>query len=311
LPKLPVRLPRLATRALGIALLGILARDAHADSVKPLLFGPFFMNQVSMEGSPAGYDYVLTNGFYRFQVGWIEPIAQGADGVFSETYFETNGNFNVSPFTSDIGTAFNVKPLRYLELGLGYNRMMFHNSMVTFPSGDKPSKELYRPDEILGKHSELGGADIFTYQANLTFNLGPVQLYLSDSLSLWDIDAKGKYYAYEYGDGLLVSTRDRVNTILGQISFDLRPHSLFHKVSFVGFAIRDQYWQTVKSELRKNLVSAGITGFRLGRNSRFQRRGLDLSLGYWTLHDQIPTGHFAESLMIIADWQWNIHVLKI
>jgi hypothetical protein len=99
--------------------------------------------------------------------------------------------------------------------------------MVTFPSGDKPSKELYRPDEILGKHSELGGADIFTYQANLTFNLGPVQLYLSDSLSLWDIDAKGKYYAYEYGDGLLVSTRDRVNTILGQISFDLRPHSLF------------------------------------------------------------------------------------
>jgi hypothetical protein len=110
---------------------------------------------------------------------------------------------------------------------------------------------------------------------------------------------------------LLVSTRDRVNTILGQISFDLRPHSLFQKVSFVGFAIRDQYWQTVKSELRKNLVSAGITGFRLGRNSRFQRRGLDLSLGYWTLHDQIPTGHFAESLMIIADWQWNIHVLKI
>jgi hypothetical protein len=269
------------------------------------------MNQLSMEASPAGYDYVLTNGLYHFQVGWIEPIAQGAGGIFSETYFETNGNFNLSPFTSDIGTAFNVKPIRYLEAGLSYNRMLFHNSMVTFPSRIRPAEELYRPDEVLDRQGELGGADIFTYQANLTINLGPVQLYFSDSMALWDIDAKGKYYAYEYGDGLLISTRDRVNTVLAQATFDLRPHSLFNKLSFVGFAIRDQYWGTVKSNLRKNLVSAGITGLRLGRNSRFQRRGLDLSLGYWTLHDQIPAGNFAKSLMIIADWQWNIHVLKI
>jgi hypothetical protein len=308
---LPVRLSRLATRALGMALLAILARGACADTVKPLLFGPFFMNQVSLEGSPAGYDYVLTNGFYHFQVGWIEPIAQAAGGIFSETYFETNGNLNITPFTSDVGTAFNVKPLRYLELGLSYNRMLFHNSMVTFASTNPPAREQYRPDEILGNHSELGGADIFAYQANLTVNLGPAQLYLSDSLTLWDIDAKGKDYAYEYGDDLLISTRDRVNTCMAQLTFDLRPHSLFRKVSFVGFAIRDQYWHTVKSDMSKNLVSAGITGFRLGRNSRFQRRGLDLSLGYWTLHDQIPSGHFAESLMLIADWQWNVHVLKI
>jgi hypothetical protein len=308
---LPVRLHRLAARAIGMLLLATLSRGAYADSVKPLMFGPFFMNQLSMEGSPAGYDYVLTNGFYHFQVGWFEPIAQGAEGIFSETYFETNGNLNISPFTSDVGTAFNVKPLRYLELGLSYNRMLFHNSMVTFPNGNKPDRELYRPDEVLRKHSELGGADIFTYQANLTFDLGPAQFYLSDSLSLWDIDAKGKEYAYEYGDGLLISTRDRVNTVLAQATFDTRPHSLFRKVSFVGFAIRDQFWHTVKSEMSKNLVSAGITGFRVGRNSRFQRRGLDLSVGYWTLHDQIPSGHIAESLMLIADWQWNIHVLKI
>lgn len=306
---MPVRLPRLAVHALGLALLAILAPGVNADSVKPLLFGPFFMNQLSMETSPAGYDYVLTNGFYHFQVGWIEPITQDAGGIFGETYFETNGNLNISPFTSDLGTAFNVKPIRYLELGLSYNRMLFHKSMVTFET--RPDKELYRPDEVLGKHSELGGADIFTYQANLTINIGPAQLYISDSLALWDIDAKGKYYAYEYGDGLLVSTRDRVNTVMAQATFDLRPHSIFRKVSFVGFAIRDQYWRTVKSEQSKNLVSAGITGFRVGRNSRFQRRGLDLSLGYWTRHDQIPSGNFVKSLMILADWQWNIHVLKI
>lgn len=311
---MPVRPPRSVARLFAVlALVATCSRELPADTVKPLLFGPFFMNQISLSGSPAGYDYILTNGLYHFQVGWIEPIAQGSGGIFSQTYFETDGNFNVSPFTSDLGTTFNLKPLRYLEIGLSYNRMLFLNSMVSFatPGGGLPDKAEYRPDEILSRHKELGGADIFSYHGNLTFDVGPVQLYLSDSLTLWDIDAKGKDFVYEYGDGLLVSIRDRVNHAMAQISYDLRPHSVFHTLSFVGLALRDQYWSTSQTHLTKNLVSGGITGIRLGQNSQFQRRGLDLSLGYWTLHDQLPAGNLAKSWMIIADWQWNIHVLKI
>lgn len=310
---MPFHLPRASRVLLSFAVAAGCFLKAPADTVKPLLFGPFFMNQISITGSPAGYDYILTNGFYHFQVGWIEPISQGSSGLFSETYFETDGNLNVSPFTSDVGTTFNVKPLRYLELGLSYNRMLFHNSMVSFasPNGVLPDKELYRPDQILTSDKDFGGADIFTYHANLTFDIGPAQFYLSGSRTLWDIDAEGKDYVYEYGDGLLLAIRDRVDNFMGQATFDLRPHSVFRAMSFVGFAVRDQYWSTDQSGLKKNLVSGGITGIRLGQNSRFQRRGLDLSLGYWTLHDQIPSGSFAKSWVIIADWQWNIHVLRI
>jgi hypothetical protein len=286
---------------------------AAADTVKPLAFGPFFMNQLSISGSPAGYDYVLTNGFYHFQVGWIEPIAQTHAGLFGETYFETNGNLNISPFTSDVGTTFNLKPLRYLEFGLSYNRMMFHNSMVSFarPTGGGVDKKLYLPDEVLSDNKEPGGADIFAYQANFTFDLGPTQFYFAGSRTLWDIDAKGKDYVYEYGDGLLLRTRDRVNNLTAQMTLDLRPFSLFQGVSFFGLVFRDQYWITAQTDLEKNLVSAGLTGFRLGRNPERLRRGLDLSVGYWTIHDQIPSGDFGKSIVILADWQWNIHVLKI
>jgi hypothetical protein len=252
--------------------------SASADSVKPLLFGPFFMNQISVTGSPLGYDYVLTNAFYHFQVGWIEPISQGKDGIFGETYFETDGNLNVSPFTTDVGTTFNLKPLRYLELGLSYSRMLFHNSMVSFPSkGDTlPDKELYRPDQIIHRRKEMGGADIFTYHANFTFDLGPAQFYLSGSRTLWDIDANGKDFVFEYGDGMLLAVRDRVNNFMAQATFDLRPHSVYRSMSFIGLAVRDQYWSTDPHQtgFKKNLVSAGITGIRLGQNSGLQRRGL-------------------------------------
>ncbi|MDB6035954.1 MAG: hypothetical protein JWM16_6292 [Verrucomicrobiales bacterium] len=287
---------------------------ARADTIKPLLFGPFFMNELSFTGSPAGYDYVLTNGFYHFQAGWIEPLAESRKGIFGETYFETDGNLNVSPFTSDLGTTFNLKPIRYLEFGLSYNRLIFHNSMVSFAKpGDvpPPDKELYSPAKILSSHKDVGGADIFTYQANLTFDIGRTQLYLFASRTLWDIDATGKDFIYEYGNELLIRTRDRVNNLSAQFSLDLRPWSLFHSVSFTGFDIRDDYWITAQTEIEKNLVSFGITGFRLGRNPEQQRRGLDLSVGYWTLHDQIPMGDVAKSFVILADWKWNIHFLKM
>jgi hypothetical protein len=154
-------------------------------------------------------------------------MSQDRNGLFGGTYFETNGNLNVSPYTSDVGTTFNLKPLRYLELGLSYNRMMFHNSMVSFtrPGDSKVDKRLYRPDEIALFAKAPGGADIFTYHANFTLDMGPAQFYISGSRTLWDVDAKGKDYVFEYGDALLLATRDRVNNVMAQLAFDLRPHT--------------------------------------------------------------------------------------
>ncbi|HKP94257.1 MAG TPA: hypothetical protein VJ385_00745 [Fibrobacteria bacterium] len=310
-----VRSAVLRSAALAALATALIAPAIPADTIKPLLFGPFFMNQVSVWGSPAGYDYVMTNGFYHFQVGWIEPLADGRKGLFGETYFETNGNLHVSPFTSDLGTTFNLKPIRYLEFGLSYNRLLYHNSLVSFarPGSDEkhPPRELYTPPEVLASGREVGGADVFTYQINFTLDMGRTQLYLFGSRQLWDVDAKGKDFVYEYGDDLLIRTRDRVNHANGVFSLDLRPWSLFRSVSFQGLEVRDRYWHSDHTELQKNLISFGITGFRLGRNPEHQRRGLDLSVGYWTYHDQIPEGDVAKSFMVIADWKWNIHFLKM
>lgn len=304
--------------------LALLIPDVGADSIKPTVFGPFFMNQVTVTASPAGYRYVMTNGSYHFQVGWIEPLSENAKGLFGETYFETNGNFNVSPFASDVGTTFNLKPFRYLEIGLSYNRLMFHNSMVTFsrPGSTSLPKELITPENVFSENKEPGGADIFTYQANLTFDIGRTQTYLFASRALWDIDAKGKDFVFDYGDDLPIRTRDRVNFLMAQFSLDLKPWSLFKSVSFMGIDVRNQYWITAQSKLEltptdtkntveKNLLSVGITGFRFGRNPERQRRGLDLFVGYWTKHYQIPEGEIGNSILLTADWKWNIHFLKM
>ncbi len=286
-----------------------------ADSVKPLSYGPFFMNQLSTTLSPFGYDYVLNNVLYHFQVGWMEPLSAGSQGIFRGTYLEANGNFSISPFLSDLGTTFNLKPLRYFEIGLSYNRLLFHNSMVTFNRSagqNLPAPEEWRPGTIISRDfKEPGGADVFTFQSNFTFDLGPAQLYLFGSHTLWDIDAQGHDFVYEYGTDILLRKRDRVNSVLAQLSWDLRPHSLYSHVSFTGFSLRNQYWYTTQTRLEKNLVSGGITGFRFGRNPEHQRRGLDLSLGYWTLHTQLPRKDWVKSLVLIGDWKWNIQFLKI
>lgn len=299
--------------AVSVLLIGLPARSLRADSVKPEHSGPFFQNQVSFAGSPTGSKYVLPNGFYHFHVGWLEPFSESPKGFFGNTYFETNGNLNVSPFTTDIGTTFNLKPFRYLEFGLTYHRMVFHNSMVAFgPGHEFVSKDQIRPDSIFHRAGEApGGADIFTYQANLTFDIGRTQLYFHASRAQWDIDAKGKQYVFEYGSEFLVSTHDRINTLLAQVNLDTRPFSHFKAFSYLGLSVRDQYWWADHSVMDKNLFSAGISGLRLGRNTARQRLGLDFFVGYWIRHHQIPAGNVAQSFMVILDWKWNIQVLKM
>jgi len=303
---------RLAITGILFAVLAPLSSNIHADSVKLLHFGPFFMNQLNISASPVGFHDVLSDIRYHFQIGWIEPLAENAKGIFSETYFETDGDFNFSPFTSNIGTTFNLKPIRYLEFGLSYNRLVFHNSMVTFKDVSV-TPDMWKPSLILPPENRAGGgADIFTFQGNVTYNMGPIQWYFYASRMLFDIDAKGRNFVYEYGNDILIKPRDRINTFILQSFIDLRPHSIFKSVSYTGIILKDQYWFSDHTELEKNLVSAGISGFRFGVNPERQRRGLDLSLGYWTSNPQISRDdEWTKNIMILADWKWNIQFLKI
>jgi len=170
-----------------------------------------------------------------------------------------------------------------------------------------------RSQAIIDRLGEMpGGADVFSFHANFTVDAGPLQFFLFGSRSLWDIDAPKKDFVYEYGNGLLIKPSDRIHYGLAQLSFGLNPISALGSVSSSGLAVRNQFWNAFRTGRNKNLVSAGITGFRIGRNSAGHRRGLDLSLGYWTTHPQIQDGDaWTKSLMFLADWKWNIQVLHL
>jgi hypothetical protein len=286
---------------------------ALADSVKPIQFGPYMVNSVTYVGNPASYRYILNNAYYRFQVGWIEPISEQAGGILKDAYFETEGDFNVSPFQSDAGTTFNLKPIRYLEFGLGYNRLMFHNSMVTYtaPKVHMIDLDEARPGDLMKLDREFGGADVFTFQTNVTVDLGPTQVHVLGSRAFWDIDVPGKDFVYEYGNDLVIKPRDRVNYLLVKWSLDLSRFSTNPRWFYTGLAIRNQYWITRQTDQEKNLISAGVTGLRLGRNPDSHRRGLDLSLGYWTMHPQARSDDWVRSLTALMEWKWNVQFLKL
>lgn len=299
---------------LSLLLLAGIPSVSHPDTVKPVQFGPYLLSHVSVISTPAAYRDVLTNGQYHFQVGWIEPISELSGGIFKDAYFETDGDLNISPFQSDLGTTFKIKPIRYFEVGLSYNRLVFHHSLVTFsriPGEKKLDVDRAKPVKVLSSSGELSGADVFTFQANLTVDMGPTQLFLMANRSLWDIDVQSGDYAYEYGNDLVIKTRDRINYFLGRFNLDLRRFSTSPAFSFTGVAIRNQFWITDQELLKKNLVSGGITGFRFGRNSELQQRGLDLSVGYWTMHPQLDGDQWLEYLHLQAEWKWNLQMLKL
>jgi hypothetical protein len=298
-------------RPLATALcLSLAPLAALADSIKPIEFGPYMVNSVSFVGNPASYRYVLNNGYYRFQVGWIEPISERSHGILKDAYFEVDGDLNVSPFQSDAGTTFNLKPIRYLS----YNRLMFNNSMVTFvaaPGETMIDLDRVRPGDLMQLDQEFGGADVFTFQTNITLDIGPTQLHVLGSRALWDIDVPGKDFVYEYGNDLVIKPRDRVNSLLVRWSLDLTRFSRNPAWSFTGIALRNQYWITTQTNQEKNLVTAGVTGLRLGRNPARQRRGLDLSVGYWIMHPQIAGDDWSRSLTLLMEWKWNVQFLKL
>lgn len=286
----------------------------HADSVRPLRFGPFLQQSLLLEGSPAGYRYIPPSAYYNVELGWMESVSIIPISLFSQTYFEAQANATISPFQSDAGMLFNIKPIRYLEGGLAYNRLLFPYTLVGF---DLPVDSLPNPDQwqtsdihLQRKHNAVG-ADVFTYQGNMTFDLGRVQLHLGASRSLWDVDVTDRNVLLEYRSGLLIQKRDRINSLYAQSSLKMDPKRAWWGFTAQEFTLRDQYLWTTHTGLEENLISAGFTGLRRGHNDFRSYHGFDGFIGYWTANPQFNGKDWWNRCQLRLQWLWNVQILYL
>jgi hypothetical protein len=294
------------------------AAPLHADGVRPQRFGPYVQQSAIALGNPAGYSRIFPIGAYNLQAGWIEPIAALPWPLFRGSYIETQGNATFSPYQTDFGIAFNLKPIRFFEFGLAYNRLFFPNTLAGFDFPDStnsdilPSRTRWRPPQILGvDHLSAAGADIFSYQANVTVNAGPIQLHGGGSYSMWDVDSRSHDLILEYRSGLLIKKHDRIGSVNAQAL--VRPDSGIGFFGFTanGLGVRNQLWWTVQTGLSQNMISAGVSGIRRGQNGGRLYRGLDGWVGYWTWHPQLTGQEHWQKLNLSLQWTWNIQILNL
>jgi hypothetical protein len=306
------------TGLLAMTVLTAALGAARADGVRPQRFGPFLQQSATVQGNPSGYARIFPFAAYNLQAGWMEPIAVLPWPVFRGSYIETQGNATFSPYQTDFGIAFNLKPIRFFEFGLGYNRLFFPNTLAGFTTPDTarpdllPEKSRWRPTGIFGAdHLTAAGADIFTYQANLTVNAGPVQLHGGGSYSMWDVDSRTNNLVLEYRSGLLIKRQDRIGSLTTQMLY--RPDSGMGMLGLTaqGFGVRNQLWWTVQTNLSQNLLSAGFSGLRRGWNGGRLYRGLDGWVGYWTWHPQLTNREPWQKLQVNLVWTWNIQILDL
>ena len=212
----------------------------------------------------------------------------------------------------------NFKPIRFLEGGVGYNRLLFPYTLLGFSwpagagNGWVPSVEQWRTTQISsGRKNESVGADIFTYQANFTMDVGKVQLHAGAFRSLWDVDVQDRDVVLEYRSGLLIQRRDRINSTYAQMLLKLDPTSEWLGFRASGFEIRDQYWWVTHTGLTQNIVSAVLSGLRRGRNNDRAYHGLDILIGGWTDHPQFEGHEWWTRLYLNLRWTWNIQILHL
>lgn len=307
-----------STLAFAFAVSLSAAGMAHADGVRPQRFGPFLQQSVSAQGNPVGYDRIFPFGAYNLQAGWMEPIAALPWPLFRGSYIETQGNATFSPYQTDFGIAFNLKPIRFFEFGLAYNRLFFPNTLAGFDFPDAsdltvlPERARWSPPQIFGvDHFSASGADIFTYQANVTVNAGPIQLHGGGSYGMWDVETRTHDLILEYRSGLLIRRHDRIGSAYAQAL--VRPDSGMGFLGFTanGFGIRNQTWWTVQTRLSQNLVSAGFSGVQRGPRGGRLYRGLDGWVGYWTKHPQLEGLAAWQKLNVNLQWTWNIQILNL
>lgn len=294
------------------------AVSAAADGVRPQRFGPFLQQSISAEGNPTGYSRIFPFAGYNFQAGWMEPIAVLPWPLFRGSYLETQANATVSPYQTDFGIAFNLKPIRFFEFGIAYNRLFFPNTLAGFTAPDTadysvlPPEARWRPTQIFGvDHLSAAGADIFTYQANLTVNTGPLQWHTGASYGMWAVDTRVHDLILEYRTGMLIKRHDRIGSHVTQVLY--RPDADMNLAGLTagGFGVRNQYWWTVQTGLSQNLLSAGFSGVRIGRNLSKRYQGLEGWIGMWTRHPQLTDLDTWEKLHVTLRWTWNIQILDL
>ncbi len=299
------------------ATFSLLAASAWSLGYRPVRFGPYLQQSFAMEGGLTSRQYVLPNGNYRFLAGWVEPIGLLPWGIMRGTYLEVQAKMMVSPFESDVGTAFNLKPLRWLDFGLVYNRLLFNNSLVGFerPTGmDEswiPPTSQWRLSSLVDSEKSVAGADVFVFQGNFLLDFWRWSLRLGGSRGLWDIETRRKDYVFEYESGFLIQKRDRINSLTGQLFFDLQPWVTFFGLTMRGAQLQGETWFTDRTDLQKTLFSAGFEGLRWGRNDSRRYRGLDARIGYWSEHPQLKSAESWERLHFQLNWLWNSQLLNL
>ncbi len=304
--------------ALSLSLLIGMAGAFPNEGVRPQRFGPFLQHSLTLEGNPSGYQRIFPFGGYNLQAGWMEPIAIVPGALFRGSYIETQGNVTVTPGQTDFGVAFNLRPIRFAEFGIAYNRLFFPYTLAGFstpdtaPAGWLPEPRAWRPPQVFDlDRLEAAGADIFTYHANLTFDLGRVQVHGGWAYSMWDVASNRHDLVLDYATGLLIKRRDRISSLHAQALYVPQPESSILGFTAAGWGIRHQYRQTVQTDLSQSLLSAGFTGLRRGRNGERLYLGLDGWVGYWTDHVQLQGRGPGERLNIDLRWTWNIQILDL
>ncbi len=270
----------------GALLAAVLA--VNADTPPPVRFGPFVQQDVTVRASPTGFAYLPPSGWYSAQAGWMEPLNILPTALFRQTYLEAQGNATVSPYQADLGMTLHIKPIRFLEGGLGYNRILYPYTLVGFarpadsPATWLPDPSEWRTREILGSRKNEGvGADVFTFQGELNAEVGKLQLNAGGFRSLWDVDITDRDIIYEYRSWpSLIRKRDRLTSLYGQGLLNVSPE--FGGFTMHGLEVRDQYWWVTHTGQSENLISAGFSGLRHGHNDERTYHGLDGLFGFWT-----------------------------
>jgi hypothetical protein len=266
-----------------------------------------------------GNRYLPPTGSVDIKAGWMEPISILHNALFHGAFLETRGNATLSPYQSNVGVLFNLKPVRFLEGGLEYTRLLFPHSMVGFsqPAGSStdwlPSQSQWQTSQIFDSSlRETIGSDVFTFHGNLMVDIGRVQLLAGAFRSLWDVDTQDRDILLEYNSGLLIKKKDRINSVYAQTLLNLDPYfSGWGGFTAQGILLRDQYTWTTHTHLSENLVAVGFAGLRRGRNDDRSYHGLDVEIGYWTQHPQFNGKGLAPRLHLALQWMWNIQILHL
>lgn len=294
----------------------LMGTPVKADTPPPLRFGPYLQQNVVIEGSPTGFSYVPPAGWYTAKAGWMEPLNLLPNTWFHQTYLEADGNTTISPYQADLGMELNLKPLHFLEGGVGYNRILYPYTLVGFvrpadsPSTWLPSPAEWRTREILDARKTEGvGADVFNFHADANAEIGDLQLLAGASRSLWDVDITDRDIIYDYRSGLLIKKQDYLSSLYAQGLLSTDPH--FGGFTARGIEIRDQFtWATATSQ-SENLISGGFFGLRHGQNGERSYQGLDGLVGFWTSQPQLDGQIWWKHFQISLEWMWNIQILHL